>query len=372
MRKTSLIKNIIYVFIIISLANCKEKDKNSFSISGKIKSIKNGHLILNKFEDFQQNKSILMDTIIVNKKGEFNSVYVLKPGVFQLKFKDKSVLLAIDKGQQIKIKGAKFNQLKIKGSKDTKLLEQYEKFRKTSLKRLVSNLRDSIKKLDKKDYSAAKIAKLRLIEVNNYQNHLKELMGFVKNNMGTSIAIYPTSTRWIGGEYVPFLDTLLLKFRLAHPNSDITTKLEERISILKRTSIGATLKNISLPDTSLTNINLKTVKGKFTLIDFWASWCPPCRTESVLLNNLYDLYHKKGFEIYSISLDSKKKPWNKAIKKDNRKWINVSNLQGFNSSEAKKLGITALPYNLIIDENQQIIAVNLYGEALKLKLNSLF
>ncbi len=372
MQKLPLIKNIIYVIVVFTMFNCQEKGNNSFSISGKIKSIKNSKLILSKFNDFQQNKTVVIDTITVNRKGEFNSVYVLKPGIFKLEYKNKTILLAIDKGQQLRIKGDNFESLKIKGSKDTKLLMKYEKLRQISLNKLVIALRNKIAKLKKEGASTSKITELRLLEVNNYQLHLKNLMQFVKEKMGASIAIYPTSTRWIGGEYLPFLDTLVAEFAIQHPNSKITSKLKERVAILKKTSLGAKMVNISIPDTTLVNINLKQVKGKYTLIDFWASWCPPCRTESVLLNNLYDNYHKKGFEIYSISLDSKKESWLKAIKKDNRKWINVSNLKGFNTSIAKEYGISALPFNILMDENQNIIAVNIYGEALKLKLKSLF
>jgi len=372
MLNFSFLKKVLSLFLILLLFSCKEPNNNSFSISGNIKSIKNKELILSKIEDFQKNKTAVIDTIAVNRKGGFNSVYVLKPGVFQLKFNDKNILLAIDKGQQLKIKGVDFEHLKIEGSKDTKLLKTYEIFRKASLTKLVFAVRNTIKKLKKEGTKSSKIAELRQLEVHNYQLHLEELMNFVKEKMGTSIAIYPTSTRWIGGKHLPFLDSLVVAFQSKHPNSTITPKLKKRIAILKRTSIGANLENIQLPDSTLININLKTVKGNYTLIDFWASWCPPCRTESVLLTNLYKKYHTKGFQIYSISLDFKREKWLKAIKKDNRNWVNVSSLKGFNTSAATDFGITALPFNILIDENQNIIAVNIFGEKLKQKVPSLF
>lgn len=371
MKFTFTKKSVLSLFII-ALLSCKEKRSDSFSISGNIKSAKNDTLILSKIEDLYKNKAIIIDSIAVNRKGGFNSVYILKPGIYTLKFNNKSTLLAIDKGQQLKIKGKDFEHLKVKGSKDTKLLQQYEQFRKASLNRLVTSIRLKIKNLKGKETSLSEIIKLRQLEVSNYQLHLEELMNFVKEKMGTSVAIYPTSSRWIGGKNIPFLDSLVDAFNVQHPNTAITSKLKDRITILKRTTIGTKVQNIILPDSTNAFKSLETLKGKITLVDFWASWCPPCRTESDLLNSLYKKHHIKGFEIFSISLDSKRKNWLNAVKKDNRNWINVSSLKGFNTITARNLGITSLPFNLLLDEHQNIIAVNIFGEELATKINTLF
>lgn len=357
--------------LLLIVTGCKKKTNNSFSISGNLKSAKNEKLLLSKIEDISNNKQVFIDSIKVNKKGNFNVVYILKPGIYRLGFKNKNTLLAIDKEQQLKLKGKNFENLKIKGSKDTKLLQSYEKFRKKSLQRLVTSIRLKIKNLKRKERNFSKIATLRELEVSNYKLHLIGLMQFIKDKMGTSIAIYPTSTRWIGGKYIPFLDSLVTAFNKQHPNSDITSKLKERIAILKRTNIGAKVPNIILKDSSNTLKSLDSIKGRITLIDFWASWCPPCRTESVLLKKLYDNYHSKGFEIYSISLDSKRKNWIKAIKNDQRNWTNVSSLNGFTNIIAKQFGITSLPFNILLDEQKNIIAVNIYGEKLASKIKEL-
>ncbi len=370
--KLAFTKISIIFLLLVTATGCKDKTNNSFSISGTIKSAKNGILILSKIEDISSNKQVIIDSIQVNRKGGFNVVYILKPGIYSLKFNTKSTLLAIDKEQQLKIKGKDFEHIKIKGSKDTKLLQEYENYRKNSLKRLVTSVRLKIKKIQSKHPYSLTITTLRDLEVANYKLHLEELMSFIKDKMGTSIAIYPTSTRWVGGKYIPFLDSLINAFDIQHPNYTITQKLKERLTILKRSNIGSKIPNITLSDSSNTFKSLDSLKSKITLVDFWASWCPPCRTESILLKKLYKKNHTKGFEIYSISLDTKRKSWVNAIKKDQRDWINVSSLEGFNTTISKDFGITSLPFNMLLDEQKNIIAVNIFGEKLASKIDQLF
>jgi len=113
------------------------------------------------------------------------------------------------------------------------------------------------------------------------------------------------------------------------------------------------------------------MQKKYTLIDFWASWCGPCRSESNTLNALYEKYNAKGFEIYGVSLDDNKNKWLKAIEKDNRTWTNVSSLQGFKTPASYDYAVTALPDNYLIDANRKIIAKNIHGEELVTLINEL-
>ena len=362
----------IYIVSIVLFASCTSKKQQSFSISGKITGINNNYLILSKVDDLQQKTTTIVDTLKVNKKGEFNSVYLLPPAIYNLRLDSKKITLAIDKGQNINITGATTNTLIIEGSSDTDLLNKYETFRVSSLNRLVNSVRKDIKQLKKEGVSKTKIADLRELEVENYKIHLNELINFVKDSMDTSIAIYYTSTRWIGNENLPFLNQLVSNFEEIHPTSEITQKLKNKLLLLQKTSVGSVITNIKMPNNLNDVISLNNSKGNYTLIDFWASWCPPCRTESVLLNKLYSTYHSKGFEIYGISLDSKKERWLKALKQDNRIWPEVSTVQGFNTPVAIEYGITALPTNFLIDSTGKIIAVNIHGTALKEKIKELF
>ncbi|MFO7673127.1 MAG: TlpA disulfide reductase family protein [Lutibacter sp.] len=363
---------ILCFFTIISIG-CTSEKKPSFSIEGSVSNLKENFILLSAVEDIQNAKTRVIDTIKVTDLGEFKSDYWLEPNIYSLTFDGiKTINLAIDKGQHIVVKGTSLDDLEISGSVDTDLLNAYETFRIESLDRLVNSVRKDIKTLQGDTANEAKIAQLREVEVENYKKHLNELMTFVKEKMGTSIAIYPTSIRWNGEDNLPFLQKLVAEFEEKNPALNITQKLIDKLQMLEKTSVGGNISEIVMPSASNELISLNNIRAKYTLIDFWASWCPPCRTESKLLHTLYNTYQAKGFEIYGISLDSKRENWLNAVKKDKRIWTNVSTVEGFKTPVSLEYGITSLPTNFLIDASGKIIAVNIHGQYLKEKIDALF
>ncbi len=119
-------------------------------------------------------------------------------------------------------------------------------------------------------------------------------------------------------------------------------------------------------------ISLYSIKAKVKIIDFWASWCGPCRAENPHMRALYAKYHSSGLEIIGVSLDSKKDAWVAAIEKDQLDWIHVSDLLGWENSVAKLCGIRAIPSTLVLDEDNTIIGVNLRGSELDECLENIF
>ncbi len=140
-----------------------------------------------------------------------------------------------------------------------------------------------------------------------------------------------------------------------------------------KTRIGTVAPDIALPDPKGDTIRLSQTRGKYVLVDFWASWCRPCRVESPNLVKAYEKYHDKGFTIYSVSLDRSKQAWIKAIEADNLdKWYHVSDLRGWQSSAANLYGVTGIPANFLLDPQGRIIAKNLRGKKLEQKLAEIF
>jgi len=113
-------------------------------------------------------------------------------------------------------------------------------------------------------------------------------------------------------------------------------------------------------------------KAKYTFIDFWASWCVPCRELGRTIVPLYASYKPKGFEVIGVSLDTNPAAWKKAIRTDGYQWQNISDLKGFDSAIIKKYEITAIPRNILIDANGKIVARDLHADALAAKLSELF
>ena len=128
----------------------------------------------------------------------------------------------------------------------------------------------------------------------------------------------------------------------------------------------------SQTDTSGIEIPLSFFKGKYLLIDFWASWCGPCRAENPNIKNAYKKYKSKGFEILGVSLDNDKTAWINAIIKDSLTWTNVSDLKGWKNNVAQKYVVSAVPASYLLDKEGKIIAKDLRGESLTKKLTELF
>ena len=147
---------------------------------------------------------------------------------------------------------------------------------------------------------------------------------------------------------------------------------QSKLDMAMRTDSGKMAPDILLPDVNGKKIRLTSFHGKVVLLNFWASWCGPCRRENPNVVKAYHKYHDKGFEIYAVSLDEKKDKWVEAIAKDSLSWTHVSDLKGWKSAGAKEYGIKAIPSNTLIDSKGMVIANNLRGEALDKVLEAIF
>ena len=136
--------------------------------------------------------------------------------------------------------------------------------------------------------------------------------------------------------------------------------------------IGGILPDFSQPDTSGKPVSLSSQKGKYVLVDFWASWCRPCRMENPNVVASFNKYKDKNFTVFSVSFDQKKEAWIDAIKADNLTWTHISDLQGWGNSVGRMFKIQSIPQNILIGPDGKILGKNLRGAALERKLEKIF
>lgn len=144
-----------------------------------------------------------------------------------------------------------------------------------------------------------------------------------------------------------------------------------RIDLAKKIAIGQPAIDFTQNDTTGASVSLASFRGKYVLVDFWASWCGPCRAENPNVVKAYEQYKEKGFTILGVSFDEKQDRWKQAIRQDNLTWTHVSDLKGWKNEVGKLYGIRAIPQNVLIDPQGKIIARNLRAEELGRKLEEL-
>lgn len=148
--------------------------------------------------------------------------------------------------------------------------------------------------------------------------------------------------------------------------------MKKKLNAAKQFSKGGQAPDFTSQTPEGEDFSLSDLKGKVVLLDFWASWCGPCRRENPNVVKMYNKYHEKGFDVLGISLDRKKDAWTKAIKADKLTWHHVSDLKGWSNEVSKLYGVRSIPHTILLDREGKIIAKNLRGPALEAKLKELF
>ena len=205
-----------------------------------------------------------------------------------------------------------------------------------------------------------------------------KMNNIVRKNADNVLAAYLQTA---GSERIMELEPLKQIYSLLSEKAKETAPgklLEARIADLEKVGIAATAPDFTLTTPEGKQVSLYSVKGKLKIIDFWASWCGPCRMENPNMVKLYNDFKDKGLAIVSVSLDERKVPWVQAIKKDGMPWTHVSSLKGWKCEVVKQYNIDAVPSIIVLDENNRILAKNIRAEKLRafvteyLKYNTCF
>jgi peroxiredoxin len=362
-------KYLVIASAVALMAGCQSNKSASngtegYTIQGKLNNATAGDIYL--FE-LDKQQFVPRDTAKISNSGTFTfEGEVAEPSLYRVTIDQRNgVILVLDKGKNIKLE-ADAKDLNatstIEGSEDSKLFQE--------LNKLVND--NQMKKVALEERFARANSEGRTEEANairnEYEGLQKELKNFLASHPASIVSAFGTITLIDPAADFAFVDSMSTLYNKNIPESKFAKELDDRLKGMRSTTIGQVAPEIKLPTPDGGTASLSSLRGKYVLIDFWASWCGPCRRENPNVVRMYNKYKDKGFEIFGVSLDQNREKWLKAIADDKLTWPHVSDLKGWESAAAGTYNITAIPQTILLDREGRIIAKNLRGQELEDKL----
>ncbi|MDD7888138.1 TlpA disulfide reductase family protein [Flavivirga sp. 57AJ16] len=379
-------KYIVCVLMLLTMWGCNKKNKDeNYSLTVKVNNTNSPKAKMYLFNTLiKLNAQTLLDSASLKNgmfhfKGEVSEpkqVFLIlnKEGTGFKDSKNFSGILPmyLEKGNiNVAIKDAVKNAV-ITGSK---LNTEYKAYNKLLYPTKFNDEYARLKKAIKDEVSAEKKELLKKEELDIINNRAKyrdsTILEYAKQHPDSYFSLEGLNIFIQKGYDVSVLraifENLNEELRTGKRGLEFLKKLNK-----KRADIGKLALDFTQNDETGKPIKLSDFRGKYLLLDFWASWCGPCRAENPNLIKAYAKYHDKGFDILSVSLDTKKEAWEKAIKQENLPWVHVSDLKGFENKAAVLYDVHAIPKSLLIDPNGKVIAMDLRGYRLEEELYKIF
>jgi len=362
-----------YIIILLSVAlitGCGSREPGAFRISGKLE---NGAGVTVYLDHLSTTSANALTSTIADGDGNFEIQGIIKEvGFYKVRLADNNfVNIVLHPDDEIELDGDAtylYGSYTIKGSRDAIALHELNEYL-----RLFGVKEDSMRQVGTSAGGRSPAVQMQL--QNTYGNMLRKKSEFLKkfidentSSIASLVAIQSLDPTSDAAYYIK-LDKELYEL---YPNSVYVKNLHVKVSQLTKLAVGAEAPQILLNNPQGETVSLSSLRGKTVLIDFWASWCKPCRIENPHVVKLYNQYKDKGFEIYGVSLDKNMNAWVQAIHQDGLEWIHVSDLKFWNSAAAKLYDVRSIPQTFLIDEEGKIIAKGFRSAELERRLKEIF
>ena len=368
---------LILSILLVACGNDKKK-KTNFELKGTLANVVGGETIY--FEELSPTGKLLVDSTTLDEKGNFSfTQYAPSAGFYRVKISEANfAMLILDSSQKVTISGDfkdLGNSYKVEGSPDTKVflelneLGKIVQMRVDSFQQVFQGILATVKKdsvtMDSVN-KALEPAYMKMIGA--HQKLVAEVVAKNSSSLASLVGIQQLNP----DDYMDVYKKVYADLSKRFPGSKYLINLKKNVESYGKIAIGSEAPDFTLKTNKGKPLALSSLRGNIVLIDFWASWCGPCRKENPNVINVYKKYHTKGFEILGVSLDDKEEKWVDAIEKDGLPWYHVSDLKGWESETVIQYGVDAIPFTVLLDKEGKIIAKGLRGKDLEAKLEELF
>lgn len=363
----------IYAALAITSIGLVSCDKGGFEASGKLENTKGETVV---FEHLSTNKITPLDSVKLDENGEFKLSTELKgTGYYRLRLAQNNFIpLLLDSAtQKVEVTGDALSlptTYTVTGSEGSEKLMEVNRF--------LSKTAVTVDSLNKVFYAAQQSGASEEVinrksqdlyeQVEKQKQYISAFVKVNKNSLVTLSVIEMLDPNEFMEVYVEVAEAL----EQSYPELEYVKSFRARVNDLSRLAVGTEAPELVLKDLAGNVIRLSDFRGKIVLIDFWASWCGPCRMENPAVVKVYNKYKDKGFEIFGVSLDRSVEAWEQAVKEDKLTWKHGSELAFWNSSFVKTYDVQSIPMTYLVDKEGKILAKGLRGATLESKLEEIF